>query len=71
MTIQRIGTMKTYRVQRLTLVGDCAVYQRLFNESGVPKYFVIDATRDEQLAEFRTRKQANKFAFDNSDLHTR
>ena len=65
------GVMKSFRVQRLLLVGDCAVYHRLFNEPGLNKYFVIDATRNETLAEFKTRKQANKYAIANSDLHTR
>jgi len=58
-----------YRVQRILLVGDVAVYRRLFNEKGILKYFVQDVIKNEHIKDFKTKKQAENFACANSALY--
>jgi len=58
-----------FRIQRVLLVGDVAVYRRLFNEAGVLKYFVHDVIKNEHIQDFKTKNQATKFALANNNLY--
>lgn len=58
-----------FSIQRLLLVGDCAVYRREWKEVSMLKYFVLDAVHNKIIKEFKTKNQAEKFAFKNCNLY--